>query len=119
MYREIIKSQYGNEPDNFHVTRADDELHVTLTYPPWTDADNKGQVRYVVFDQESVRATDGIRVSFDFDRDGYKIEQASRFGFACDDEVCDPDWQEVAFVQAWGREESEAEMNLRCFGPEP
>ena len=102
-HRKIHESAYGGTPDNFHIIRHDDELHVELTYPPYTDAENKGQVRYVVFDQESVRATDGIRLSFDFDRNGYKVEQASTFTFECDDPICDPDWQEVAFVPAWGR----------------
>ena len=49
-----------------------------------------------------VRASDDIRVSYDFERDGWKIEQASRFSF----EISEPfneDWQEVAFIQAWGR----------------
>lgn len=108
-HRKIIESQYGDHPDNFHIERHDDELHVTLTYPPYTDAANKGQVRHVVFDQESVRATDGIRISFDFARNGYKIEQASIFSWECDDPVCDPDWQEVAFVEAWARDAPEME----------
>ena len=103
IHRKIIESPYGDHPDNFHVERHDDELHVTLTYPPKTksEAAETNQVRYVVFDQESVRASDGIRISFDFDRNGYSIEQAS---WPTCDEVCDPDWQEVSFVEAWGRE---------------
>ena len=36
--------------------------------------------------------------------DGWKIEQASTFSWSADEKVCDPDWQEVAFIQAWGRE---------------
>lgn len=52
----------------------------------------------------AVRAADSIRISYDFDRDGWKIEQASTFEWECDDKVCDPDWQEVAFVRAWARE---------------
>jgi hypothetical protein len=51
-----------------------------------------------------VRAADSIRVSYDFERDGWKIEQASTFSWECDDAVCDPNWQEVAFVKAWARE---------------
>lgn len=55
-----------------------------------------------------VRAADSIRIEYDFGRDGYVIKQASKFWFEMD-EVCDPDWQEVAFVQAWGREVEEPE----------
>lgn len=51
-----------------------------------------------------VRAADSIRIHYDFERDGYVIRQASKFEWAADDEVCDPGWQEVAFIQAWGRE---------------
>jgi hypothetical protein len=52
------------------------------------------------------RAADSIRISYDSDRDGWVIEQASIFKWA-DDSVCDPDWQEVAFIPAWGREKKE------------
>lgn len=52
-----------------------------------------------------VRAADSIRISYDFERDGWKIEQASTFEWEADDpKLGDPDWQEVAFIQAWGRE---------------
>lgn len=51
-----------------------------------------------------VRAADDIQISYDFERDGYSIKQASRFEWPLEDEVQDPDWQEVAFVKAWGRE---------------
>ena len=100
----IHESKYGGDPNNFHVHKRGDELHVTLTYPPWDDASNKGgQCRYVVFDQEAVRASDGIRISYDYDRDGYKIEQATVFAWEVKDEVCDPGWVEVAFIQAWAK----------------
>ncbi|MBN6822836.1 hypothetical protein JRF84_25050 [Methylobacterium organophilum] len=116
IHRKIIESPYGEAADNFHIARHNDEIHATLTYPPYTDEANKGQIRYIVVDQESVRASDGIRISYDYERDGYVIQQASRFGWPADDTTCDPDWQEVAFIQAWGREESEEEADQRCFG---
>jgi hypothetical protein len=53
-----------------------------------------------------VRAADDIRIHYDFERDGYVIEQASTFTWSIDDEECDPDWQEVAFIQAWAREKN-------------
>jgi hypothetical protein len=49
---------------------------------------------------ECVRAADTIRVTYDFERDGYSILQASNWDNAEEDK----DWQEVAFVQAWARE---------------
>ena len=52
-----------------------------------------------------VRAADPIQISYDFERDGWVIKQASTFSWAADDKTgCDPDWQEVAFVQAWASE---------------
>lgn len=53
---------------------------------------------------EDTRSADTIRVSYDYDRDGYRIEQAPCFGLVhAADEDMDQDWQEVAFIQAWGR----------------
>jgi hypothetical protein len=87
-----------------------DELHIDLWYPDVPDT----RVRKFVIGLMDVRAADDIRVSYDKERDGWKIEQASKFEWDGDDEVCDPDWQEVSFVQAWGREnhqESNAELS--------
>lgn len=56
-----------------------------------------------------VRAADSIRIEYDFDRDGWVIKQASTFSWDADDKVRDPDWQEVAFVQAWARQRPEDE----------
>jgi hypothetical protein len=39
-----------------------------------------------------VRSADGIRIAYDFDRDGWAISQ---------DATGNDDWHEVAFVQAW------------------
>lgn len=51
-----------------------------------------------------VRAADSIRITYDFERDGYSIKQAANFSWEADDEAHDEDWQEVAFVKAWARE---------------
>lgn len=74
------------------------------------------EVKYVSVGLMAVRAADNIRISYDFDRDGWKIEQASRFGWNCADAVCDPDWQEVAFVQAWARQETPEQEEARIYG---
>lgn len=52
-----------------------------------------------------VRAADSIRISYDFERDGYVVKQASKFEWEAGDMVCDADWQEVAFIPAWQRDE--------------
>ena len=77
-----------------------DEMHIDLWYPDVPDT----TVRKFVIGLVDVRAADDIRVSYDKERDGWKIEQASTFEWDGDDEVCDPDWKEVAFVKAWARE---------------
>lgn len=79
------------------VTKRGDTLSVELMYP------RNNEVRKVQIDLCDVRASDGILVEYDFERDGWSIKQASTFGWAADDKVMDSDWQEVAFIQAWGR----------------
>lgn len=104
VYRKIIESPYGTAPDNFHLSRHDAELHVTLTYPPRTDADNtKGQIRYVVFDQEATRASDGVRLHYDYERDGFVVEQNKpRLRKTDNDGYAHVDnWTEVGFFQSW------------------
>lgn len=85
---------------------SQDTKRIDLFYPR---AD--GNPSYVEVDLVSVRAADGIRISYDYERDGWVIEQASRFAWAHEevgpDGEVDEDWQEVAFVQAWQRESCE------------
>ena len=81
------------------ASRHEDTVHIDIWYPR-----NEGSAQYLEVGLMEVRAADNIRISYDFDRDGYKIEQASKFRWEADDQVCDRDWQEVAFVKAWARE---------------
>ena len=81
--------------------RCGTEMHIDLWYPNYVDS----SVKSLVVGLMDVRAADSIRISYDKARDGWKIEQASTFSWDEDDDTdCDPDWQEVAFVQAWARE---------------
>ena len=73
---------------------------INLMYP----AIYTGEKTTVEIGMFHVRAADSIRISYESGRDGWVIEQASTFEWSVDDEVCDPDWQEVAFVKAWARE---------------
>ena len=70
-------------------------------------------VQHIEVGLMDVRAADNIRITYDFERDGYSIQQARRFAWSGDDPVCDPDWQEVAFVQAWARAETDEERDAR------
>ncbi len=92
------------------VQRRGETLSVCIWYPP-----RKGEVgygddnaRFIEVQLIDVRAADSIRIHYDFERDGYAIEQASTFEWDMDAEVHDPDWQEVAFIEAWAREKEEA-----------
>lgn len=75
-----------------------DKILVELEYPR-----NDGAKKFIEVGLLDVRAADSIRISYDFERDGWVIEQASTFEWEIDDTTCDPDWKEVAFVQAWAR----------------
>lgn len=74
-------------------------MTVDLWYPR-----SDGQPAAVEVGLVDVRAADGLRISYDFDRNGWKVEQQSRFSWGEDDEVCDPGWEESAFIPAWGKE---------------
>lgn len=79
---------------------------VDLWYPRLEDTErDDDQPQEVEIALMDVRAADDIRIKYDFERDGWVILQASRFVWSGDDEVCDPDWQEVAFIKAWQRED--------------
>lgn len=54
-----------------------------------------------------LRAADSIRIRYDFERDGYVIEQAAIFEWNSMAEANAPnaaDWQEVAFIDSWARQ---------------
>lgn len=72
-------------------------LEVEICYPR-NDDERVNTIEVGLLD---VRAADSIRVSYNFERDGWVIQQASIFVWATDDEVCDAGWQEVAFIRAW------------------
>lgn len=112
-HESIRESEYGRSVNNFHITRHIDVLNVTLTYP---NIGSKGVVQFIEVDQESVRASDALRLHYDYDRDGWVVLQASRFAWPVDDKVQDSDWQEVAFIQSGAREETDEEQNIRIEG---
>ncbi len=79
-----------------------DTLHIDFWYP------RDGMVKYMQIGLYDVRAADDIRVSYDFERDGWKIEQqvteADENGSTvCEEGVADV-WKEVAFVKAWANQ---------------
>lgn len=77
-----------------------DILNIPLYYP------RNEEIKKIEVELMDVRAADSILVEYDFLRDGWLISQASKFQWDEGDEECDPDWQEVAFIESWGRRES-------------
>lgn len=100
IYEKIRESDYGRSPNNVHITRRGDTLSVEHTYPNI----NPNGVKYFEINQESVRATDGIRLHYDYDRDGWVIEQPTKLSWLYKDDACDMGWKEVAFIQSWALE---------------
>lgn len=89
--------------DGYTVDRRGDMVTVEIWYP----GSDGQRVRFVEVGLLDVRAADSVRISYDFDRDGWKIEQARFFDGAPIGEVYDPGWAEVAFVRAWALRERE------------
>ncbi len=52
-----------------------------------------GSAKEIEIELHDVRAADSIRVSYDFNRDGWVIKQSN-----CDDPEV---WTEVSFIKAW------------------
>ena len=93
---------HNTEEDDMILSQArqcGDEMHLDLWYP----RNETSPIKSLVIGLMDVRAADNIRVSYDFDRDGWQIEQ--------EEVVTDNGhyrstgkWIEVAFVLAWGQE---------------
>jgi len=87
-----------NLPDTIkQATTNGKTVFIDLWYPRSDD-----QLDTLEIGLMDIRAADAIQVSYDFKRDGWMIKQAAIF--AWEDEECNADWQEVAFIQAWARE---------------
>jgi hypothetical protein len=86
--------------------RSGDVLFLDLWYPHLPKAERSdARVTTIEVGLMDVRAADSVRVSYDFERDGWVIKQAAVFEWSEDDTTNgDSDWQEVAFVPAWGQQ---------------
>lgn len=65
-----------------------------LFYPRNDDQPDTLEINLV-----DVRASDGIQITYDFDRDGWVIKQPKE---ELIDNQLEETWHEVAFLQAWG-----------------
>lgn len=103
MPQRTRKSIY--DASDLDIFQDGETVNVCLSYPPYENTPNpEGRCRYVEVELCAVRAADNVRISYDFGRNGWSIQQAAVFEWSGDDPVCDPEWAEVAFVPAWQRQ---------------
>jgi hypothetical protein len=77
-------------PDQVNRYADPDRIEVNFWYPRID-----GHAKFIEVGLEDVRAADSIRIHYDFDRDGFAIEQSDN----ADHET----WAEVAFIRSWSR----------------
>lgn len=106
------EAKRARESRLFEVRLIGEEVHVDLLYPK-----HPGTPKFVVVNQSSVRASDGVRLSYDYDEDGFRVEQPTASAVflpqAGDSgEVHEPDtWTQVFFAQSWALELSDEERD--------
>lgn len=81
--------EYGLEGEKLRIQRRDNMISIELVYP-------ERPAPMIHLDQESVRASDGIRMQFDYARDGWVIFKPN-----WRQNPDDPEWLEVIFVSSW------------------
>lgn len=112
MLKVIHQSRYGDHPDNYHLNRKDNVLEVILTYPPYDKEKDTTKISYVEVALEHVRAGDGLRMYYDFARDGFVIEQPTTeyIKTSATSYESIEIWTEVGFFQSWALAKPEAEQ---------
>lgn len=93
--------------DNIDIEKGTEEkvIHVEVEYPRHNEIDT------VQIGLSDVRASDDIRVKYDFERDGWVILQPRGYHPKVDEDSYDyeEEWIESAFCQAWRYELEEEE----------
>lgn len=74
-----------------------------------------GNANEVTVDMADVRAADGLRIHYDFERDGWAIEQPVWTETDCTGET----YREAAFLPSWQFDDSEDEVEPGKFIPCP
>src|SRR6056297_2959422 len=82
--------------------RGDNEVEFQFAYPR-----NNNKIKHLRVGIMDVRASDGIRISYDFERDGYVIEQPKYSEWESEEDYDERGygWTEVAFIQSWALSE--------------
>lgn len=91
------------EDDDVEFNVSNETAWIELKYPLLN------KIKFVEIDQMSVRASDGIRVTYDYDRDGWSIQQPKRLIGDIGASHVDYKWTEVYFAQSWAINEDPEE----------
>lgn len=77
-----------------------DTIVAEFAYP------RQNQIKFIEVGLSDVRAADNLRISYDFDRDGWKVEQAyiNEIDKGTYIDAATNIWEEVGFFQAWALE---------------
>lgn len=102
----MTPNEIKNEVQNFEdykvgvsFSHRGDTAYVDFLYP------NNNQIKYINVGLVDVRASDGIRIYYDFDRDGYVVEQQEYIDK--DGYMEEGDWKETGFFPSWALEKNE------------
>lgn len=99
---EAGEAKRAQEARLFEAKLYGDTVLVELFYPR-----SEGHPKFVEVGICDVRANDGVRLSYDFDEDGFRVEQPTARAVFLPDageagEVHEPDaWTQVFFAQSW------------------
>lgn len=69
-------------------------VNITLLYP------RINPHKFIEVSICDTRADDGIRLYFDFKRDGWVVQKPTKLSWEINEEP-GPSWKEVAFIQGW------------------
>lgn len=93
----MVAVPFNKQNDVTDVAVFGDVAHIDLWYPRV-----EGKVRFIHVGLMDVRASDGIRIHYDFERDGFVVEQPKPHLVVKSDYYDDvEEWVEVAFCQSW------------------
>jgi hypothetical protein len=83
------------------IEEREDTITTEFLYP------RSNQIKFIEVGLCDVRATDNIRISYDFDRDGWKIEQSyiNEIDKGSYIDAATNIWEETAFLPSWNLEE--------------
>ena len=93
----MVAVPFNMQCDITDVAVSDNVAHVDLWYPRV-----EGNVQFIHIGLMDVRAADGIRLHYDFERDGFVVEQPKPHLVKKENYYEDhEEWIEVGFFQSW------------------